>query len=388
MAEIVGRAGPGRKTAVAKRVAFRVVAFLMVGLIGLASAEWLLRWRQRAIAASDQVDPGLVQYDSQLGWRLTPGWRGRHAHHDFDVTYTVDSSGFRFDPVQPKERRGRVIAVVGDSFTFGLGVNDDETFVSLLNRDGTNAYLNLAVPGYSNDQEALLVEDQLPIRHPDEILLVVYVGNDLLDNQRARPIQFNAAKPLFTLGPQGLVLNNVPVPQRAAARDEPLPDLADIVLGTEYSRSSLWHKLAHRFVLVGLVRDELMPVPDYTAEFDARFGTATELFVAILDRIAQDCGKAKARLTVAVLAGRSFVEEPSSLSAQYQQFFATKVLAVCAERGVPAYDFAAELRLQFRRQKARYFHRNDGHLTPIGHEVVARALLKSSRTSSRFPNRK
>lgn len=362
------------KHAVAKRVAFRIVALLLASLVGLVSAEWLLRWRQRAIANSDHPDPGLVQYDPQLGWRLTPGWRGRHTHHDFDVSYTIDPSGFRFDPAQPKDKRGRRIAVMGDSFTFGLGVDDNQTFVSLLNQKGTNTYLNLAVPGYSNDQEALLIEQELPIRRPDEVLLVVYVGNDLIDNQRARPIQFNAAKPFFTLGPKGLLLENVPVPTEAAAFDASPPDLAEVVLGPENSRSSLWHKLARRFVVVGQVRDEVMPVPDYAADFGTRFRTANELFAAILDRLAKDCEKSKARLTVAILAGRSFVEEPLSLSAQYQQFFATNVLSLCAMRRIPTYDLAASLRVEFWQHKANCFHRNDGHLTPLGHTMVERAI--------------
>lgn len=373
-----GQATADVKHLVTKRVAFRIVALLLAGLVGLVSAEWLLRWRQRSIANSDHPDPGLVQYDPRLGWRLTPGWRGRHTHHDFDVSYTIDPSGFRFDPAQPKEKRGRLIAVVGDSFTFGLGVNDDQTFVSLLNQKGTNTYLNLAIPGYSNDQEALLIEDEMPTRHPDEVLLVAYVGNDLIDNQRARPIQFNAAKPYFALGPEGLLLRDVPVPTEASAFEASPPDLAEVVLGREYYRSSLWNRLGRRFVLAGFLRGKVLPVPDHTADFGTQFRTAVELFAAILDRIGKDCEKSKARLAVAVLAGRSFVEEPASLSSQYQQFFATNVLSLCAMRRIPTCDLAASLRLEFDQHKTNCFHRNDGHLTPLGHVVVARVLSVAS----------
>jgi len=347
---------------------------LLVSLLGLVAAELLLRWRQAAIQGSDRLDPGFIRYDPRLGWRLTPGWRGAHRHHDFAVRYAINESGYRSDPALPADRRGRLIAVVGDSFTFGLGVNDGETFVSLLNRDGPNSYLNLSIPGFSTDQQALLIEDELPRLRPDEVWLAVYVGNDLLDNQFARPIQLNAAKPYFVLTTNGLELVNVSAPSVPNSGRQPPPDLATVVLGESAPADGLGTRIARRFALGRMVCEAWLPIPDYNPTFEARFRGVSDVFDAILARVQGTCSQARVELRVLVLAGRSCVEEPQSLSAQYQHFFARHVLAVCGRRGIPAHDLMTALRRNFEKTGARYFYPNDGHLTPLGHAVIHQAL--------------
>jgi len=109
------------------------------------------------------------------------------ASSHFDVVYDIDASGFRIDPLAGKT--GSRVAVLGDSFTFGLGVANGETFVSRLNAgsDDGRHYLNLGVPGYSTDQELLLLKKTGNALKPDIVLLVVYLANDLFDNNRSFP---------------------------------------------------------------------------------------------------------------------------------------------------------------------------------------------------------
>lgn len=365
-----------------KQLAFRLTVLLLVGVLGLAAAELLLRWRQTAIQGSDRLDPGFIRYDPRLGWRLTPGWQGAHHHHDFAVRYAINESGYRSDPAQPANLRGRLIAVVGDSFTFGLGVNDGETFVSRLNREGPNTCLNLSIPGYSTDQQALLLEDELPRIRPDEVWLVVYVGNDLLDNQFARPIQLNAAKPYFVLTTNGLAIENVPVPVAPNTERQPPADLATVVLGESAAAEGWGTRIARRFALGRMACEAWLPVPDHSGIFEARFRGANDLFDAILGHIQQNCRRAQSDLRVLVLAGRSCVEEPQSLSAQYQRFFARHVLAACGKHGIPALDLVAVLKNEFAKNGARLFFPNDGHLTPQGHEVIHQALAGTGATIS------
>ncbi len=348
----------------------------MLGL-GLLVAEGVLRWREAAIRASDRPDPGMIRYDPQWGWRLMPGWTGTHRHRDFTVRYRINERGFRLDPAQPAHRRGRVVAVVGDSFAFGLGVNDEETFTSLLNRGWSNTYLNLSVPGYSTDQQALLIESVLPEYRPDELWLVVYVGNDLLDNQFARPLQFNAAKPYFERGPTGLVLQNVPVPLASRPLRAPPPDLETAVLGEDAARLSWGARSVRRWALARMFRNLLAGRTDYRARLEAHLQPAAELFTALLARIREGTRRAGVELRVLVLAGRSFVEEPGSLSAQYQQFFAESVLQGCRAAAVPAYHLAAELAAEYQRSGQRLYHPFDGHLNRRGHEVVCQTIVRA-----------
>jgi hypothetical protein len=190
----------------------RLLLVVVTGAIVLVAGEVALRLVERRAGGVERLDAGMFSYSAQRGWRLTPGWRGRHRHRDFDVAYGINRHGFRGRfPARPAG--GERVAIVGDSFTFGFGVTNGATFVDQLNRTAGDrcGFLNFGVPGYSTDQEWLLVKDRVWAFEPDVIVLVVYLANDIIDNPRAWPLQGNRAKPRFVAGADGLVLTNVPV---------------------------------------------------------------------------------------------------------------------------------------------------------------------------------
>ncbi len=63
------------------------------------------------------------------------------------MRYRVDPDGFRADPALPVVPRGQIITVVGDSFCFGLGVNDNQSLVSHLNQAGDQLLVEPVNPG-------------------------------------------------------------------------------------------------------------------------------------------------------------------------------------------------------------------------------------------------
>jgi lysophospholipase L1-like esterase len=78
------------------------------------------------------------------------------------------------------------VAIVGDSVSFGLGVENEETFPSLLQsmlnercRGRARRYevLNLAVTGYSSQDESVVVRSKALLHRPD-LLIVGYYLND------------------------------------------------------------------------------------------------------------------------------------------------------------------------------------------------------------------
>jgi len=88
-----------------------------------------LSYQKKRLVSSDQMEPGMIQYDKILGWKLKPYWSGKH--YNYDVRYTTNKQGFRG---RETAKKGRSYAVIGDSFTFGIGVENEETFVSLLDK--------------------------------------------------------------------------------------------------------------------------------------------------------------------------------------------------------------------------------------------------------------
>jgi len=101
-----------------------------------------------------------------------------------DALVRTNSYGMRDDELSIKRDNVFRIAVIGDSFTFGFGVENEETYPSvlekLLNETGSNykyEVLNFGVGGYSSKDEALVVRYKVMPRNPD-LLIIGYVSND------------------------------------------------------------------------------------------------------------------------------------------------------------------------------------------------------------------
>jgi lysophospholipase L1-like esterase len=101
--------------------------------------------------------------DRTLFWRLRPGLlptivEGRVGPSDpIRFTLSTTPDGFR----SPAPGRPPSVVCLGDSCTFGLGVNDAETFPAQLGGSTGEAVLNAGVPGYTAFQGRRLLDAHL-----------------------------------------------------------------------------------------------------------------------------------------------------------------------------------------------------------------------------------
>lgn len=116
---------------------------------------------------------------------------------DFRYSVYINSIGIR-DRELPKER-GDVIRVlaIGDSYTYGWGLDSENTWVRLLENTlreaGYNVeILNLGKPGAGPPFYAELAEKAIPLLRPNLVLIGMLQGNDL------RAAGSEASKPLTT----------------------------------------------------------------------------------------------------------------------------------------------------------------------------------------------
>lgn len=370
-----GAPAPLRATRRGKQLGLRIAAVLLGLVIAFATTELILRFCNHRIRASGVYDPpNLFRYDANLGWALTPGWHGTHQHYDYKAGYTINELGFRGDAGLPERRRGRLHAMVGDSFTFGLGVGDAETFVRRLNEGGTNTFVNFSIPGYSTDQEALLVEQEVLRFKPDVVDLVVYLGNDLFDNPLPFPVQGSRGKPYAEFSPTGLVFMNIPVPLRTKSAAEAAVTLETLVRGGDYHPHSLRGRLENVSATFALLSEQVFPRHLDDRSFGGRFNPQVDLFFALADRIWTNCASKGASLNLILMAGRSYVENPKSESAEFQDYFRRQIVIRAANRGLRVTDLAQALRLAYAKSPEKWFYPNEGHLTPAGHKVVAQIL--------------
>ena len=113
----------------------------------------------------------LFQPDAAAGYALRPGFHGRERSMfgDFDAAVEVDAAARR-DHHHLAGAEPSVLAI-GDSMTFGEGVEVDDAFPALLERaTGTRVY-NAGVPGYGSGQMLAALDRLLPRLHPRLVLL-------------------------------------------------------------------------------------------------------------------------------------------------------------------------------------------------------------------------
>jgi hypothetical protein len=110
---------------------------------------------------------------------------------DNGVVFTINSLGLRGEEVSAQKPAGTYrILGIGDSFTLGYGVKDDDTFLHRLQTQ-LNAQradqrrfevLNAGVGGYNTRDEVLYLEHRWQALNPDLVLIVFYVNDAYNDS--------------------------------------------------------------------------------------------------------------------------------------------------------------------------------------------------------------
>ncbi len=369
---------------------FSVISIAIGCAIALYLAEWLAGSYIRYIQQSDHMEAGLLRYHDTRGWQLSPGWQGEHRHYDYQANYSINSLGYRgeLSPVKKQARCERV-AVVGDSFTFGFGVNDDQTFAAQLEQQRSLTdtshcakpkYLNYGVPGTSTDQQALLIQERVYAMQPDKILWVVYLANDLFDNLLTYPLQAEQAKPFYQLTADNkLQLNNVPVPRQAKPAALRGLSLSSVVLAGVDTEKAWWLKALERRSLYAVLGLENLSAPaqGWQAVFEKNFAEALALYQAILTSTINEAKSKKIDVSLVVLAGRSWHVSPESVSGRYQEYLRDQVIGIANNKDIDVIDISSALKADSKLNQAELFFPYDGHLTPLGHEKVAEIIANA-----------
>ena len=103
------------------------------------------------------------------------------------VKIETNDDGFRDGNYakEPPNDAGRLL-VIGDSFTIALETPQEQTFHAMLENQlgGDTEVISLGVSGYELAQYTLVYEEVGRAYQPDEVLVMLYVGNDLTGNHR------------------------------------------------------------------------------------------------------------------------------------------------------------------------------------------------------------
>jgi hypothetical protein len=144
----------------------------------------LTNWRSERVLVNWIGDHTVV--DPVLGWTLK-AWKS-------DPDYTTIDNGIRKNFDETTIRTGGILAV-GDSFTQGWEVGNDETWPAYLEWFTGAPVVNGGVYAYATDQILLRAEQLLPIVRP-KTLIIGFLEHDIY---RTTFTVFGAPKPYYTL---------------------------------------------------------------------------------------------------------------------------------------------------------------------------------------------
>lgn len=166
------------------------------------AAEW--RWAREHLASGSATLEGDGVFDPQLGWVTRPNLSREGVH--------TNAAGIRARREFSREKPPgtRRIVLVGDSYTFGFNVADEDAFASVLQGRWLPGWevLNLGVSGYGVDQAVRLAETTGLDYHPDVTVLGFFVRDFYRNLDSFRGYR----KPRFVLDDRGeLHLEGVPV---------------------------------------------------------------------------------------------------------------------------------------------------------------------------------
>lgn len=122
--------------------------------------------------------------DDQLVFRHKPSWKTHYG----EVLVTYNELGLRDWPILPKGKNEYRVLALGDSVTFGWGVDQDKTFAARLESllperlHRPVRVINSGVGGYNTVQEVTYFKQEGLALQPDLVILT-YVQNDIEVNK-------------------------------------------------------------------------------------------------------------------------------------------------------------------------------------------------------------
>ena len=334
-------------------IVVRIVTVCLGLFVGLAAVEIVIRILSLAPPLEDQY--GQNVRDAYLPYKPKPSSRitGRNETNEFAYDYQHNSFGFRdVEHTRVKGAETFRILGLGDSFTYGVGVAFEETYLSRLegmlnNRAGTHPKVEViraGIPRYFPDPERVLLEKYGMQFQPD-LVVVGFLPNDVvnsylgLDAITVDESGYLKTREAAQLGPFGMQVYQY-------------SHLCRVILRTYVS----WQiKRKHQPRPNELFRDGGFHEKDWV-HMEREY-----------DRMAAIAASIGAKLVIVHIPQKGPWTEK-------HRYPATRFSAWAAKRNV---GFADTLPAMERASAAQHlYYEKDGHCTPAGHAVIAQELYR------------
>ncbi|MDP2332581.1 MAG: GDSL-type esterase/lipase family protein [Reyranella sp.] len=335
-----------------------IVAGLILLELGLRASTWvyLFNWPNFVLGARTvhtERDSGRHIHDARLGHTPRPNYAA--------PGLTIDADGLRLTGEPPASAAGTggpilggSILAVGDSFTFGEEVADDEAWPAQLQQLVGRRVLNAGVSGYGFDQIVLRAETLAATFAPSAII-VAFIADDIRRTEMRR--LWGADKPYYDIEKETLTLRNVPVPPRAAP--QATLNFWHRILGYSYLADFLMRRLDLLYDWYG---DHLRVHPA---------GTGERIACLLTERLAELQRSGGARVLVVAEYDRVVWDDPAFAAEQRRL---TEGLLACArQRGLDTIDSFAVMSRHAGDKGPRGLY-VQWHMNAEGNRLIARAI--------------
>lgn len=362
-----------------RRFAWHRLAVLLLILL----AEFVVLEAGLRIAGGSEAGASfqaLFMTDPDVGHRLRPGATMHYVTQEFETDLAINGQGVRDDaeigPKAPGEKR---ILLLGDSLVMSVQVPLSETFGKRLESRLAAAapshrwrVINAGVQGYGPVQEWFFFDRVAAAFDPDIVLVVVFVGNDVIEAADAAPA-FLAGRPPAPAGGDAAVIG-----LRRLVRSSMVLQIARIRF--DQLRARLTTRTPER------------PLATYLADPPDEVARGLEVAREAYSRIASRAAARGAATGLVLMPARFQIDDQDfanlagavrDAGGVLERQAATDRLArAVAPLQLPTLDLYPALASQ--PDAANLFFRYNVHLTPRGHEIVANALFAFLRDSPAF----
>ncbi|TAK55109.1 MAG: hypothetical protein EPO25_04945 [Gammaproteobacteria bacterium] len=351
-------------------------------LVALLLAECLLRLFPQMLPEDAQIrrlwllqDDVRSIGDPYFGFRYPPHFRTELQSLDFRVSIETDEHGFRNASPWPEQAD---IVVAGDSMAYGYGVELEDSWITLLERQLAGGHvITLGLPGTGPQQNYRYLERFGVGLRPQVVVFTIFPGNDF-DGAESFQLWLEAGSP-----------GNYDVWRffegRVPGRHTDLLRGSHLWLLLKSLARSIDQPSGRTIKLEGGARLQLAPAI-YRSSME-RNDPASPAFQAVVDATvaARDLAQANGSRFLAVL----FPTKESVYLPLYGQPFAplTRPLAdVLKENGVECLDLVGRFRQRAGRGAKLYFE-IDGHPNETGNQLVAEVVGERLREMLAQPGR-
>lgn len=344
--------------------------FLLLGftlLLTLVAAEVIVRFSVHVPRGTPYVreNPETVYINKAgvFGHHISPG--------EFDCTFTTDARGFRRAVGSVSREDAARILCLGDSFTFGVGANDDQSWPAQLGSKLSSSghkvdVINAGVQGWGLPEYWIWTKLHAAELNPK----LIVVGCHASDWE-------NTSNGLVSLAPDG-GLENHPVVRGDVSR---LKSLADKIPLYDWITT---HSALAALAKLTVVRVTREGTTGGTASMDASRNLVDEVAPinkALLNEMKRLSENMGAQLLVVFIPSHGEMS-PDEEPHKYYRHFRELVQVWTSEGSIPYLDATPILLKHLQQNKlpvSSLYHVMDGHCTPLGYDLIAEGVANIVR---------